>query len=139
MKRALTALAVLAVATTANASEKKEKDDKVTQQYVAISPVALPVVVNNKVVNYVFVNVRIDLTASADSPRMREREPYFRDALVRAAHRTPFTLAGDYTKIDEARLKAAVMRDAVTIAGPNVIKGVQVLNQAPKSSRVSAR
>jgi flagellar basal body-associated protein FliL len=135
MKAALAAFAVLLSVSTANAGEKKEKKDEAPQQYVAISPVALPVVVNNKVVNYVFVNVRIDLNQGADASKLREREPYFRDALVRAAHRTPFTLQGDYTKIDEAKLKAAVARDAAAIAGPTAIRAVQITSQAPKSSR----
>jgi hypothetical protein len=59
--------------------------------------------------------------------------------LVRSAHRTPFTLASDLTKIDEAKLKQAVYRDAVAIAGPNAVKSVTITSQAPKSMRVGAR
>jgi hypothetical protein len=125
-------------ATAASASEKKDGKKEDVGHYVAVSPVALPVVVNGKVVNYVFVSVRIDLAPMVDASKMREREPYFRDALVRAAHRTPFTMASDYTKIDEPRLKAALYRDAVAIAGASAIKGVAVVSQAPKSQRVKA-
>jgi hypothetical protein len=136
MRPLLTALALIAAsATAAEASGGGESKKGEGGQYVNISPVALPIVVGGKVVNYVFVNVRIDLTPSADAVKIREREPYFRDALVRAAHRTPFTLAGDYTKIDEARLKAAVIRDAVALA-PGVVRGVVIVSQAPKSQRV---
>jgi len=138
MRALLTAIALIAAsATTAQANEGGEKKDE-GGQYVNISPVALPIVVGGKVVNYVFVNVRIDLAPSADAVKIREREPYFRDALVRAAHRTPFTLAGDYTKIDEARLRAAVMRDAAALTGRGVIRNVVIVSQAPKSQRVRA-
>ena len=126
-----------AVSANARAADTKPKDENVPN--VAISPVAIPVIAGGKVVNYVFVSVRIDLTNSANSIKLREREPYFRDALVRAAHRTPFTLATDYTKIDEAKLKAALLRDATAIAGPNAVKGVTILSQTPKSTRVAVR
>ncbi|MBP9755264.1 MAG: hypothetical protein KBD40_09720, partial [Phenylobacterium sp.] len=63
----------------------------------------------------------------------RTREPYFRDALVRAGHRSPyFTLATDYTKIDEARLKAVLLREAIAIGGAKEVKGVTLLSQSPK-------
>ncbi|KAF7441440.1 hypothetical protein A1F99_142760 [Pyrenophora tritici-repentis] len=39
--------------------------------------------------------------------QMRPKEAYFRDALVKAAHRTPFSVAGDWTRLDEARLSSA--------------------------------
>ncbi len=133
-------LAAFSAAVTAQAADTKGKGKaEENLAYVAIAPVAIPVIVNGKVVNYVFVNVRIDLTGSANSMKLREREPYFRDALVRSAHRTPFTLASDLTKIDEAKLKQSVMRDAIAIAGPNAVKGVTITSQAPKSMRVGAR
>lgn len=106
-------------------------------QFVTVSPVAVPIILNGRLVNYVFVNIRIELAANANAPRLREREPYFRDALVRAAHRTPFTLPGDLTKVDEARLKAVMLREAQAIAGPGAVRAVQLVSQAPKSLRVS--
>ncbi len=140
MRFALALAALLAAASVnAQAADPPEKKADESTHYVNISAVAVPVIVGGKVVNYVFVAVRLDLMPRADGTKMREREPYFRDALVKAAHRTPFTLATDYTKIDEAKLKAAVLRDATAIAGPGMIKGVTITNQAPKSLRVSQR
>jgi len=134
--KALAAALILALASApAVASEPKSKSEE-SGQYVAVSPVGLPVVVGGKVINYVFVTVRIDLSPTANAAKLREREPYFRDALVRAGNRTPFTLASDYTKIDEKRLVAAMTRDAVAIAGPGAVRGVKVVSQAPKSLRV---
>jgi flagellar basal body-associated protein FliL len=133
MKRLLLALVLLLSASSAFAEEKKK--DEVGQN-VSISPVSLPVVVDGKLVNYVFVTVRLELSASANASKLREKEPYFRDALVRAGHRTPFTLLSDLTKIDEAKLKAAMMREAAAIAGAGAVRSVTLINQAPKSLRV---
>jgi hypothetical protein len=96
---------------------------------IKLSPVALPIVVDGRIVNYVFATVVVDLTPSADSIALQEKEPMFRDALVRDAHRTPFVVAGDYNHLDEARLKAALYRDASAITGPGKVKGIEVQGQ----------
>jgi hypothetical protein len=116
----------------ARAAPAAEPKPTATGQYVDLSPVALPVVVEGQLVNYVFVSVRVGLSASANAGKWRSREPYFRDALVRAAHRTPFTNPNDYTVIDTAKLQAALMREAAAIAGAKDIKSVTVVSQTSK-------
>jgi hypothetical protein len=100
-------------------------------QYVDISPVALPVVARDLVVNYVFVSVRLNLSQVANIQKLREREPFFRDALVRAGHRTPFTSKEDYLSLDVARLKAVMLKEAVRLGGKGV-QSVSVMSQTAK-------
>jgi flagellar basal body-associated protein FliL len=139
LRRFLIAAAPLAlIAASAQASEKKDEKTPVGQ-YVDLSPVALPIVVRGQLVNYVFAYVRINLTNSANSVKLREKEPFFRDALVRAAHRTPFTKADDYSVVDEARLSAVLTREAAAIAGPGAVKSVVVTSQSPKKRIVMPR
>jgi hypothetical protein len=108
-------------------------------QSVTLATVALPLVVDGQVVNYVFVSVKLLLTPSADASALRDKEPYFRDALVRAAHRgAPFVRSGDNNRLDEGRLKAVMYREAVALAGPGKIAGVAVLSQTPQH-RVASR
>ncbi|CAN7335446.1 hypothetical protein LJR219_001848 [Phenylobacterium sp. LjRoot219] len=116
-------------AAPAAASDKKAETN--VGQYVDLQPVAMPIVIDGQLVNYIFVSVRMNLTASADTSRWRAREPYFRDALVRAGHQTPFTLANDYEKIDVPKLTASLMRTASAITGPNVIRSIVVTSQVP--------
>lgn len=118
-----------ALASPAGAAEKKEEPAPL---YVDISPVALPVVYQGKLLNYVFVNVRVLLTKKADPMAVRTKEPFFRDALVRAGHRKPFTRLDDFTKIDEAALKAVLTPEVSRLAGPGLVSGVQVMVQTPK-------
>ncbi|HEX3918407.1 MAG TPA: hypothetical protein VHW60_13805 [Caulobacteraceae bacterium] len=96
-------------------------------QYVDLAPVALPVMAGRKLVNYVFVYLRINLTPGADLAKWRDREPYFRDALVKLAHRTPFGLATDYSKLDEPRLKAALFQAATEITGPGQVASIEIM------------
>jgi hypothetical protein len=91
--------------------------------------VALPIVVGGQVINYIFVTAKVLLTWNADEFALRDKEPFFRDALVRAAYRTPFMVKGDFNRIDEGKLKAALYRDATAIAGPGNVRGVDVVSQ----------
>ena len=121
-RRDLLASLPLVLAAGAATAQTKEAG-----QFVDLSPVALPVVVNGRLLNYVFVYIRINLTPSADLAHWRDREPYFRDALVRLGHRTPFTLATDYTRLDEPRLKAALFQAIVGVTGPGAVASIEIL------------
>jgi hypothetical protein len=100
--------------------------------------VGLPVITEGRLRNYVFVSLRLHLGGSATPESMRPKEAYLRDALVRAGHRTPFTVAGDWSRIDPAALSASLMRSATTIAGRGAVTRVEVVSQAPRR-RIGAR
>src|SRR4051812_22345850 len=95
-RRLILALAVLAIATPtfgggAYAAEKgKEGDEASNSQDVDIAIVGLPVIIEGRLVYYVFTSVKVILAPNANLSAIRTKEPYFRDALIRAAHRTPF-------------------------------------------------
>lgn len=129
----LAAAFALAVTSPARAGhEKKEEGKGDVGQYVDLQPVGLPIVSNRTLVNYVFVYIRINLTSLANASKLREMEPYFRDALVRLGHRTPFTLPSDLTKIDTVRLTAALKQEVVRLVGPGKVTTVVVTSQAPR-------
>ena len=125
------ALPLIALAGAAGASEPAAPSKEVGQ-YVDLAPVGLPIVASGQLVNYVFVYVRVNLVNGANTSKWREKEPYFRDALVREGHRSPFTVAGDYQIIDTVKLTSVLYRDAVAITGPGVVKSVVVNSQAPR-------
>lgn len=108
-------------------------------QYVDVGPVALPVVEQGRLRNYVFVTVRLHLIAQADAETWRDKEPYFRDALVRAGHRTPFVVPGDWMKLDQAALKRSMLADAIRIAGRNIFSSVEVVRAVPQKWAVPPR
>ena len=132
-------LSLSLAASAAQAASAKKTPERDAGQYVNLSPVGLPIVADGRLMNYVFVYARINLTSGANAAKMREKEPFFRDALVRAGHRTPFTIADDHSKIDEARLTAALQREAVAIAGPGAVKSVEVTSQASRKRIATPR
>lgn len=130
-RRALIAAALLLLAQPAAAAAEKAGPAQVGQ-YVDLLPVSVPIVVRGKLVNYVFVYVRLNLAASADAARLRQKEPFFRDALVRLSHRTPFTNPADYNRVDEGRIAAGLIREAAGIVGPGAVRSVVVTSQTPQ-------
>lgn len=132
------ALVLAGLASPARAAEDKAKDkDKgAAGQYVDISPVALPIIVDGQLINFVFVSVRLDLAGSVNMTGVRDKEPFFRDALIRTAYRQPFVLPTSYTQIDVPALKARMMGEAARIVGPGVVSSVELLGD-PQPKKVT--
>lgn len=99
---------------------------------LGIAGVGLPVISGGRICNYVFVSLRLHLAGPATPKSMRPKEAYLRDALVRAGHRTPFVVEGDWTRIDAAALSASLMRSAASIAGRGAVSRVELISQAPR-------
>lgn len=97
-----------------------------------IGGVGLPIIVDGRIRNYIFVTVSLTPGAGHTLEQIRAKEPYFRDALVRAAHRTPFVLADDWTQIDATAVSAALMRAAPSISGQGSISAAVVALQSPR-------
>ena len=101
-------------------------------QSLSMPGVGLPIITEGRLRNYVFVSLRLHLGRGQTAEQMRAKEPYLRDALTRAAYRTPFTVAGDWNVIDTAALSASLMRSAATLAGRGAVTRVEVVSQAPR-------
>ena len=127
------ALSLAVLAPPAFAGEGKSSAPA-PEHYVDVSTVALPVVWRGQVVNYVFTNVRVNLQPRADAIKLKEREPYLRDALVRAGHRTPFVRPWDFTHVDDRALAGALRPEADRILGAGQVVSVVVTQQTPKQT-----
>ena len=89
--------------------------------------IAVPVVRNGQLVNYIFVTMRIDIAPNVDLWRTRERAHFLRDALVRAAHRTSLA---DATRDDQlnTQLALATFRTAASQAlGPQAVRNLTIV------------
>lgn len=111
------------------AAEPKDKD-KAAAQTIALEAVALPIIVEGRLLNYVFCSIRLDLYTNVDGSKVRAKEEYFRDDLVRVGHRTPFVLKDDYTRVDEAKVRAEILRVAPGLVGQGVVRSATIVKQA---------
>ena len=120
----------LAVAAAAHAAP--EPSGKPAQAYMTLQPIGLPAIVHGRLVNYIFVDMRLMAAKGVDASKLQEHEPFVRDALVRAATHTPFNPPQDGVHLDEARLKAEVLKDAAAELGPGRIIAVEIRSQTPQ-------
>ncbi|MGE0828989.1 MAG: hypothetical protein AB7O04_06515 [Hyphomonadaceae bacterium] len=95
--------------------------------------IAVPVVREGRLVNYLFVSVRIDIANGVDLWRTRERAHFLRDALVRAAHRTALADPARDDRLNQPAAIAAFRAAAQEALGQRAVRGVSI--QAVQSSR----
>lgn len=100
----LFALSVAPAAHAASGGDKPEGDGASERQMVSPN-VVTPVVRDGKLVNYLFVTVRVDLSPKANVMKVRDRAHFLRDALLKAAHRNAL---GDPAREDKLNTPAAV-------------------------------
>lgn len=99
---------------------------------IDIAGVVLPVIIDGKAKNYVFVAVKLHLVAGKPAEPVRIKEAYYRDALVRTAHRVSLAVPQDWNRLNEAGIKGAVMAIAGVVSGPGVVQSVEVISQMPR-------
>ena len=99
---------------------------------IPLAPVAVPITVDGKLVNYVFLSIKIMLSPKADLYRLVGQEPYYRDALVRAGHRQNLGVPGDPNRVDEALVKTVLKREAASFMDARMIASIQIVRQDPQ-------
>lgn len=132
MRRLLLTWAITLVAGQALAAS--EPAEPKPAPHLDLYPFAAPVIQNGRLVNYVFVNMRLQGASGAEATTLKRLEPQVRDALVRAAHRTSFAVDG--TQLDAARLSAVSLSEGRRIGGAKTFTGAEVLKQTPQHRRV---
>ncbi len=130
--RRLTALCIPALVIATAARAAPDPSAKPAQNHVDLQPVGLPAIVHGRLVNYIFVDLRLVLAKGVDASKLPQHEPFLRDALVRAGTRTPFNPPQDGVHLDEGRLKAEIMRDAANEVGPGKVVSVEIRSQTPQ-------
>jgi hypothetical protein len=99
---------------------------------IPLEPVAVPITENGKLVNYVFMSIKIILSPKADLYKLVGQEPYYRDALVRAGHRQSLGVPGDSNRVDEKLVKAVLKREAASFMDARMIADIEIVRQDPK-------
>lgn len=102
------------------------------ENWVTMTGVGLPIIVQGRVLNHVFVELKLHLKPGQALDEVRARDAFMRDGLVRAAHLRPFVLSDDYNRIDERALAAALMTIANREVGRGAVIRVEVVRQTPR-------
>lgn len=97
---------------------------------------AVPVVRDGVLVNYLFVSARIEINQGVDLWRTREKAQFLRDALVRACHANQLDAPNDVNALNEARAVQVFHDTAVGVLGERAVGRVTIV--ASYSSRGQA-
>lgn len=137
MKRAavlaLTASALvagLAYASGPSGAEKAEQEETApgaSARSMDAPYLAVPVVRDGQLVNYLFVSVRIEISPSVDLWRTREQAHFLRDALVRASHANDLADPDDANTLNEAHAVEVYRAAAVEALGERAVAGVSIV------------
>ena len=131
-RRTLISAGAVALASTATSAAASSSESSAAPPALSIAGLGLPVIEDGRLRNYVFVSLRLVLGGGKTVEQMRPKEAFFRDALVKAAHRTPFTVPGDWTRLDERALSNALVAAANSISGRGSVTRVEVVAQNPR-------
>jgi len=132
LRRNLFAIGTLAIAAAAAGTASAAEDELSGNPSFNIAGVGVPIIVGGRIRNYVFVTIRLTLGAGQTPETLRAKEPYYRDALVKAAHVTPFVVENDWTVVNTAAISAMLMRAAPSISGAGSIVRAEVALQTPR-------
>jgi len=88
---------------------------------------AVPVVRDGQLVNYLFVSIRIEIAPGVDLWRTRERAHFLRDALVRASHANDLSDPADNNALNDARAIAVYHAAAVEALGAQAVGAVSIV------------
>ena len=133
----LAPLALLAATPAfANGPKKKGKEgegEEKANPVIKLQSMALPIIVDGRLVNYVFIQSSITLKPEILVTVFEGKEPILRDAIVREAHSKPFMRPDSYVALDEVRLKASILRETNRLIGPGKVAMVTIVKQTPRN------
>ncbi len=94
---------------------------------------AVPVIRDGVLTNYLFVSLRIEITNNVDLWATREKAHFLRDALVRASHASDLSDANDTNALNQARALEVYRAAAISTLGERAVGPITVV--ASYSSR----
>jgi hypothetical protein len=104
-----------------------EEAEQATSRTMDAPYLAVPVVRNGQLANYLFVSLRIEIANGVDLWQTREQAHFLRDALVRASHAHDLADATDNNLLNEARAIEVYRAAAVQALGERAIGRVSVV------------
>ena len=142
MIRALALALLLAMAVpqpaTAAAAEKAAVEGESARAMDVLNLVT-PVVRDGRLVNYLFINARIQLAPGVDVWRTREKGHFLRDALLKAVHRRSIAAADRDDQLDPVAAQTLIGAVARQTLGANAVRSVEILSVSSLRQGRSAR
>lgn len=101
-------------------------DEDTCSNEVRSAPLVIPVTRNQRLVGYAFVTPRFCLARGVNRFQFDDRMHFIVDQMIRAAHRTPFTL-NEESALAETDTNAALLAAAAAIIGEDRVERLDLL------------
>jgi len=88
---------------------------------------AVPVVRDGQLANYLFVSIRIEVAPGVDLWQTREKAHFLRDALVRASHANDLADPSDNNALNEARAIEVYRAAAIQALGAQAVGAISIV------------
>lgn len=131
---ASTLMAGLAISNASGAAPKAKTaakgeaaDPELSSRSMDAPYLAVPVVRDGYLANYLFVSVRVEIAQGVDLWRTREQAHILRDALVRASHAEDLSDPNDPNALNQARAVEIYRAAAVAALGARAVGGVSIV------------
>ncbi len=95
---------------------------------VDVPTLAVPVFEDGRLLNYLFVSVRLQMADGVDVWKLRDRVHYLRDAMLREAHAVSVGRTDDPTRIDEDKAREVLRRGVARVTDPDQIVQIEFLS-----------
>jgi hypothetical protein len=133
MRRLPIALLILALsAATVSGRPALAAEPSTVGNTLDLAIVGVPIEWRGRLVNYVLVRLRIVVRPGTDVSHLSEKEPYFREALVRLGYHMALNPPNSLNKVDPALVHAKMLPLCQAIAAPDVVTDVQIKYQEPQ-------
>lgn len=129
---ALTLAAGPAFASSGKKEKKEGEEGQALDPTYKLGSMTIPIIANGRIVNYVFVAMTLKLKEGADAAALKDQEPMLRDAIVRAAYKTPFTRTDTWKEVDGPRLTSFVLGQCAALMGKGKVASVEIVKQIPR-------
>lgn len=107
--------------------EAASEDPALSSRSMDAPYLAVPVVRDGVLANYLFVSIRIEVAQGVDLWRTRERAHFLRDALVRASHDNDLADPTDNNALNEARALEVYRAAAIQALGERAVGAVSIV------------
>lgn len=120
-------LTTVAAAPLAQAQPAAKEEKAGAGQSIDVQNLVTPVVRDGRLVNYLFINCRIQMAPGVDVWRAREKGHFLRDALIRAVHRRSLASPDRVDQLDQAAAQALITSVARQVLGAQSVASVQIV------------
>lgn len=120
-------LTTVAAAPLAQAQPAAKEEKAGAGQFIYVQNLVTPVVRDGRLVNYLFINCRIQMAPGVDVWRAREKGHFLRDALIRAVHRRSLASPDRVDQLDQAAAQALITSVARQVLGAQSVASVQIV------------